>query len=209
MVLGSNSFRSDGRARQARRRRDAVATVDSNTSADSAPVSAWILGRSIGGRRAVGEPAHLGPLRARRRVRPDPQQLRLPAAHYSVSGGDAGDDDHHVIRTEDPGRLGCAELPVHVDDMRTSARSHVQHEYGIWGAKRRRGRISADFLAGSRQGHASGDRRSTACWPAAGHRGHRAGPEYDDAATWRAHRWRQRDRCIGPVGRRARIECRR
>ena len=62
----------------------------------------------VGGRhdrpQGGGVPAHLAGVRARRRVRPHPQRLRLPAAHLRRAG-------HHSSRHDDPRLLLGAHRP--------------------------------------------------------------------------------------------------
>ena len=63
--------------------------------------------RGSGARReGLGVPAHLRGVRAGGRVRPDPQQLRLPAAHLQRARRDARrDDDPRLLVASDPARL--------------------------------------------------------------------------------------------------------
>ena len=64
---------------------------------------------SDAGREGLGGPAHLGGVRAGGRVRPDPQQLRLPAAHLQRPRRHAcRDDDPRVLVRAD--RAGLREV---------------------------------------------------------------------------------------------------
>ena len=92
------------------------ATADSVTSARLVGDRADRLLRGPDARRqGLGVPAHRRGVRAGRRVRPDPQQLRLPAAHLQRAGRHAGrhHDPRLLVRAHRAGLSSATTAAAH------------------------------------------------------------------------------------------------
>ncbi len=161
----------------------------------------------------VGEPARLGGLRASRRVRRDPQQLRLPAPHLQRFGRDARGDHHpRVLVPEHPpglsevqraGSLRCHQRRRQAREPRIRGHDPPRDRHGTVRAADDPRRLPAVLREDpSRQGNGRGHRRGLTCRHAADHRRDHPGRRLlrSRGQTARRRCRRQLPRCGRPGG---------
>ena len=168
-----------------------------------------LFGGPGAGRQGMGGPAHRHRVRARRGVRPDPQQLRLPAAHLQRVGQHASrhHDPRVLIGEYRPGlRAIRRPRPLRRDQRRRSSseaplrgNDPPRHPDGHVPARANRGGLPPVLRAHpSAQGRGRGDRRGSARRDAAGPRRHRPGSRVLRAFRGAAHRRRPRQILSAP-----------